>query len=80
MYQFISGYNSQDRRKLRQELLNEKPTISACFGAPFFPLHPGKYAHMLGDKMQEETQRSMSWMINTGWTGGPYGTGTRNET
>jgi phosphoenolpyruvate carboxykinase (ATP) len=52
-----------------------KPTFSACFGAPFLPLHPGKYAAMLGSKMKEHNVNV--WMINTGWTGGPYGIGNR---
>jgi phosphoenolpyruvate carboxykinase (ATP) len=52
-----------------------KPTFSACFGAPFLPLHPGKYAQMLGEKMKAHDVNV--WMINTGWTGGPYGTGSR---
>src|SRR5690606_1525036 len=50
-------------------------TFSACFGKPFLPLHPLKYAEMLGKKL-EETQANV-WLINTGWTGGSYGVGER---
>ncbi|HRF26872.1 MAG TPA: phosphoenolpyruvate carboxykinase (ATP), partial [Ferruginibacter sp.] len=52
-----------------------KSTFSACFGAPFLPLHPGKYAEMLGEKMRKHNVNV--WMINTGWSGGPYGVGQR---
>jgi phosphoenolpyruvate carboxykinase (ATP) len=52
-----------------------KSTFSACFGAPFLPLHPGKYAGMLGEKMRRNQVNV--WMVNTGWTGGAYGTGNR---
>jgi phosphoenolpyruvate carboxykinase (ATP) len=74
MYQFISGYTAKVAGT-EAGVTEPKPTFSACFGAPFLPLHPGKYAHMLGDKMQKH--KVNVWMINTGWTGGPYGIGTR---
>lgn len=74
MYQFISGYTAKVAGT-EAGVTEPKPTFSACFGAPFLPLHPGKYAHMLGDKMQEH--KVNVWMINTGWTGGPYGVGSR---
>ncbi len=74
MYQFISGYTAKVAGT-ELGVTEPKPTFSACFGAPFLPLHPGKYAHMLGDKMQEH--KVNVWMINTGWTGGPYGIGKR---
>jgi len=74
MYQFISGYTAKVAGT-ELGVTEPKPTFSACFGAPFLPLHPGKYAQMLGDKMQEH--KVNVWMINTGWTGGPYGTGSR---
>ncbi len=74
MYQFISGYTAKVAGT--EAGVNEpKPTFSACFGAPFLPLHPAKYAQMLGDKMQEH--KVNVWLINTGWTGGTYGEGTR---
>ena len=74
MYQFISGYTAKVAGT-EAGVKEPKPTFSACFGAPFLPLHPGKYAKMLGDKMQEH--KVNVWMINTGWTGGPYGIGSR---
>lgn len=74
MYQFISGYTAKVAGT-EAGVTEPKSTFSACFGAPFLPLHPGKYAAMLGKKMQEH--KVNVWMINTGWTGGPYGIGTR---
>jgi phosphoenolpyruvate carboxykinase (ATP) len=74
MYQFISGYTAKVAGT-EAGVTEPKPTFSACFGAPFLPLHPGKYAEMLGKKMQEH--KVNVWMINTGWTGGAYGTGNR---
>jgi phosphoenolpyruvate carboxykinase (ATP) len=74
MYQFISGYTAKVAGT-EAGVTEPKPTFSACFGAPFLPLHPGKYAEMLGKKMKEH--KVNVWLINTGWTGGPYGTGSR---
>ncbi len=74
MYQFISGYTAKVAGT-EAGVTEPKSTFSACFGAPFLPLHPGKYAQMLGTKMQEN--KVNVWMINTGWTGGAYGTGSR---
>jgi phosphoenolpyruvate carboxykinase (ATP) len=74
MYQFISGYTAKVAGT-EAGVTEPKPTFSACFGAPFLPLHPGKYAQMLGGKMREN--KVNVWMINTGWTGGPYGVGNR---
>ncbi|MBI3021128.1 MAG: phosphoenolpyruvate carboxykinase (ATP), partial [Candidatus Omnitrophica bacterium] len=50
-------------------------TFSACFGAPFMALHPGVYAKLLGEKMAQH--HVTCWLVNTGWTGGPYGLGSR---
>lgn len=74
MYQFISGYTAKVAGT-ETGVKEPRPTFSACFGAPFLPLHPGKYAAMLGAKMQQYQTRV--WLVNTGWTGGPYGTGSR---
>lgn len=74
MYQFISGYTAKVAGT-EAGVTEPKPTFSACFGAPFLPLHPGKYAEMLGRKMEEGNVAV--WLVNTGWTGGPYGEGHR---
>jgi phosphoenolpyruvate carboxykinase (ATP) len=74
MYQFISGYTAKVAGT-EAGVTEPKSTFSACFGAPFLPLHPGKYAEMLGKKMNEHNVNV--WMINTGWSGGAYGTGSR---
>ncbi len=73
-YHFISGYTAKVAGT--EEGINEPtPNFSACFGAPFMPLHPTKYAEMLSAKMKETGVNV--WLINTGWTGGPYGVGSR---
>ena len=74
MYQFISGYTAKVAGT-EAGVTEPKSTFSACFGAPFLPLHPGKYAGMLGEKMK--SQHVNVWMVNTGWSGGPYGVGHR---
>src|SRR3989339_92702 len=74
MYQFISGYTATVAGT-EAGVTEPKSTFSACFVAPFLPLHPGKYAEMLGAKMKENEVNV--WMINTGWSGGAYGTGSR---
>jgi phosphoenolpyruvate carboxykinase (ATP) len=74
MYQFISGYTAKIAGT-EAGIIEPKSTFSACFGAPFLPLHPGKYAAMLGEKMKEN--KVNVWMINTGWSGGGYGVGKR---
>lgn len=74
MYHFISGYTAKVAGT--EAGVTEPQTVfSACFGAPFLPLHPTKYAEMLGKKMEEHNVAV--WLINTGWTGGPYGIGSR---
>ncbi len=67
MYQFISGYTAKIAGT-ETGIKDPKLTFSTCFGAPFMPLHPGKYAEMLGKKINEN--KVNVWMINTGWTGG----------
>ena len=74
MYQFISGYTAKVAGT-ETGIVEPKPTFSACFGAPFLPLHPGKYAHMLGEKMNKNNVNV--WLVNTGWTAGAKGTGHR---
>ncbi|HEX5554343.1 MAG TPA: phosphoenolpyruvate carboxykinase (ATP), partial [Chitinophagaceae bacterium] len=74
MYQFISGYTAKIAGT-ETGIDEPKATFSACFGAPFLPLHPASYAHMLGEKMR--AHRVNCWLVNTGWTGGPYGAGKR---
>jgi len=74
MYQFISGYTAKVAGT--EEGVNEpKPVFSACFGAPFLPLHPTEYAAMLGKKI--DNHKVNVWMVNTGWSGGAYGVGKR---
>ena len=74
MYHFLSGYTAKVAGTERG-VTEPSATFSACFGAPFLPLHPGVYAKLLGEKLQEHGSRV--WMINTGWTGGGYGVGSR---
>ena len=74
MYQFISGYTAKVAGT-EAGVTEPKSTFSACFGAPFLPLHPGKYAAMLGEKLRKHDVNV--WMVNTGWSGGAYGTGQR---
>ena len=74
MFHFISGYTAKVAGT--EEGITEPVTaFSACFGAPFLPLHPTKYAEMLGEKM--DSTNVNVWLVNTGWTGGPYGVGNR---
>jgi phosphoenolpyruvate carboxykinase (ATP) len=73
-YHFISGYTAK-LAGTEVGIKEPKATFSACFGAPFMPRHPGEYAHMLIDRL--ECDDVPVWLVNTGWTGGPYGTGER---
>ena len=74
MYYFISGYTAKVAGT--EAGITEPQTVfSACFGAPFLPLHPTKYAEMLGKKLEEEGVNV--WLVNTGWSGGEYGVGKR---
>ncbi len=74
MYHFISGYTAK-LAGTEVGVVEPSATFSTCFGAPFMPRHPGVYAHMLGERM---TRFDVPvWLINTGWTGGPYGVGHR---
>ncbi len=74
MYYFISGYTAKIAGT-ELGITEPQATFSACFGAPFLPLHPTKYAEMLGEKMEE--YNTNIWLVNTGWVGGSYGEGHR---
>ena len=73
-YHFISGYTAKVAGT-ETGVTEPIPSFSACFGAPFMPLHPTRYAEMLSEKMQEAGVNV--WLINTGWSGGQYGVGRR---
>ena len=74
MYHFMSGYTSK-LAGTERGITEPKETFSQCFGGPFMPLHAQNYAKLLGKKMDEHGTRV--YLINTGWTGGPYGIGKR---
>ncbi len=74
MFHFISGYTAKVAGT-EAGVTEPQTTFSACFGSPFLPLHPTKYAEMLGKKMEEYDVKI--WLVNTGWTGGVYGVGSR---
>ena len=73
-YHFVSGYTAK-LAGTEIGVKEPKATFSACFGAPFMPRHPGEYARMLVERIDREDVPV--WLVNTGWTGGPYGTGER---
>jgi phosphoenolpyruvate carboxykinase (ATP) len=74
MYHFLSGYTAKVAGTERG-VTEPQPIFSACFGAPFMPLHPGDYAKLLGEKLDKH--ESNVWLINTGWVGGPAGVAGR---
>ena len=74
IYHFLSGYTARVAGTERG-VSEPSATFSACFGAPFLPRRPGVYAHFLGQRLAVHAPRV--WLVNTGWTGGPYGTGHR---
>lgn len=74
MYHFISGYTAKVAGT-EEGITEPSTTFSACFGAPFLPLHPTRYAELLGEKMKNS--KVNVWLVNTGWSGGPYGIGSR---
>ena len=77
MYHFISGYTAKVAGT--EKGMSREPTaiFSTCFGAPFMTLHPSVYAKMLGERIAKH--KVECWLVNTGWTGGPYGLGNRME-
>ncbi len=75
MYHFLSGYTAKVAGTERGLSNEPQATFSTCFGAPFMPLHPSVYAEILGEKIQKH--KVNCWLVNTGWTGGPYGIGQR---
>ncbi len=74
MYHFLSGYTAKVAGT-EKGVTEPKATFSTCFGAPFMVLHPNVYAKFLGEKIARHNVRV--WLVNTGWTGGPYGVGAR---
>ncbi len=74
MYHFLSGYTAKVAGT-EKGVTEPSATFSTCFGAPFLPLNPNVYARMLGERIARH--RSRVWLVNTGWTGGPFGVGSR---
>jgi phosphoenolpyruvate carboxykinase (ATP) len=75
MYHFISGYTAKVAGT-EVGVVEPQTTFSACFGRVFLPLHPTKYAELLGKKLDADKSINV-WLVNTGWSGGPYGIGSR---
>jgi phosphoenolpyruvate carboxykinase (ATP) len=74
MFYFLSGFTAK-LAGTEIGVTEPQPTFSACFGAPFLPQPPAVYAQMLGERL--ERHRATVWLVNTGWTGGPFGEGER---
>jgi phosphoenolpyruvate carboxykinase (ATP) len=74
MYHFLSGYTAKVAGT-EAGVTEPEATFSTCFAAPFLPLHPARYADLLADRLR--THGSSTWLVNTGWTGGPNGGGGR---
>ena len=76
MYHFLSGYTAKVAGTERG-VTEPQAAFSACFGAPFLPQHPSVYANLLGDKLRDHGAKV--WLVNTGWSGGRYGVGSRMD-
>ena len=74
LYYFLSGYTSK-LAGTERGVTEPEATFSACFGAPFLPLPPTRYAELLGERI--DRHRPRCWLVNTGWSGGAYGVGAR---
>ncbi|MDG1544974.1 MAG: phosphoenolpyruvate carboxykinase (ATP), partial [Candidatus Poseidoniia archaeon] len=74
MYHFLSGYTAKVAGTERG-ITEPVATFSTCFGAPFMPQFPTTYAELLGEKLKKHN--AQAWLVNTGWSGGAYGTGER---
>jgi phosphoenolpyruvate carboxykinase (ATP) len=74
MYHFLAGYTAKVAGT-EKGVTEPRATFSTCFGAPFLPLPPDTYARLLGERLA--AHRTRAWLVNTGWTGGPYGVGRR---
>jgi phosphoenolpyruvate carboxykinase (ATP) len=74
MYHYISGYTAKVAGT-ETGVSEPTATFSPCFGGPFLPLHPMRYAWLLGERMSQHGANC--WLVNTGWSGGPYGVGKR---
>ena len=74
MYHYISGYTAKVAGT-EVGVKDPEPTFSPCFGGPFLVWHPTKYAEMLADRLKKHN--AQTWLVNTGWSGGPYGIGAR---
>lgn len=75
MYHFLSGYTARVAGTERGMGAEPKAVFSACFGAPFLVLHPTVYASLLGERITRH--KTQCWLVNTGWSGGPFGVGAR---
>lgn len=75
MYYFLSGYTSKLAGTETGLGTEPEATFSTCFGSPFLPLYPQIYANLLGERIARH--KAKVWLVNTGWTGGPFGVGTR---
>jgi phosphoenolpyruvate carboxykinase (ATP) len=76
LYHFLSGYTSK-LAGTERGVTTPEPNFSACFGAPFWPLPPTRYAEMLGERL--DAHGADCYLVNTGWVGGPYGVGHRMD-